>query len=179
MKAERSLWPLGITLAFVFFAGGIATMVVVACINKADLIQPDYYEQEIKYQSQLDRLNRTAQLSEAVKITYDESSRRITVLLPASHAGRNAVGRIQLYRPSAMGLDRELPLQFDADGVQTLDAAGLIPGLWKVRVQWTVENKEFFTDQRVIIGAKARADAIRARGESWKVGTGLNLGLLN
>jgi hypothetical protein len=179
MKAERSLWPLGITLAFALFAAGIATMVVVACTHKADLIQPDYYDQEIKYQSQLDRLNRTAQLSETVKITYDESSHRITVLLPASHAGRNAVGRIQLYRPSAMGLDRELPLQFDADGVQILDATGLIPGLWKVRVQWTVENKEFFADQKVIIGAKARADAFHTRSESRRVGTGASLSLLN
>jgi hypothetical protein len=100
-------------------------------------------------------------------------------LLPASHAGRNAVGRIQLYRPSAMGLDRELPLQFDADGVQILDATGLIPGLWKVRVQWTVENKEFFADQKVIIGAKARADAFHTRGESRRVGTGASLSLLN
>jgi len=179
MKTERSFWPLGITLTFILFAAGIATMIVVASTHQVDLIRPDYYDQEIKYQTQLDRLNRTARLSDSVRISYNEASQRITIVLPPSHASQGAVGHIQLYRPSAMGLDRELPLKCGSDGLQTLDATGLIPGLWKVRVQWTVENQEFFADQKIVIGAKARGEAFHSGGEGRRVGTGANLGLLN
>jgi nitrogen fixation protein FixH len=62
-------------------------------------------------------------------------------------------GSVQLYRPSAVKLDRTLQLQPDANGVQKIDAAGLSPGLWKVRVSWRVEQQEYFLDQNVVISA--------------------------
>ena len=163
MKTTRSLWPLGITLAFVLFALGIATMVVIACTHKVDLIRPDYYDQEIKYQTQLDRLNRTAQLSDAVRIAYDDATRLLTISLPPAHAGRETVGRIEFYRPSATDLDRELKLELDANGVQTVDAAALIPGLWKVRVHWTFRNEEYFTDHKFIVGPRKSAGLFPTR----------------
>ncbi len=151
MNTTRSLWPWGITLAFVLFALGIATMVVIACSHKVDLVRPDYYDEEIRYQAQLDRLNRTARLNELVKITYDDANRRLTISLPPAHAGPDTAGRIELYRPSATNLDRQLNLALDANGVQTVDVATLIPGLWKVRVHWTVQQEEFFADQSIIV----------------------------
>jgi hypothetical protein len=163
MKTTRSFWPLGITLAFVLFALGIATMVVIACTHKVDLIRADYYDQEIKYQTQLDRLNRTAKLSDAVKIAYDNSTRLLTISLPPTHAGPDTVGRVEFYRPSAANLDRQLKLALDAKGVQTVDAAALIPGLWKVRVQWTFRNEEYFADQKIIVDSRKSAGLFSAR----------------
>ena len=63
-------------------------------------------------------------------------------------------GRIELYRPSAAGMDRAVKLEPDANGVQRLDATGLAPGLWKVRVSWTLENQDYFLDQKVVVGSK-------------------------
>ena len=166
MKPEKSLWPLGITLGFVLFAAGIATMVVIACTHKADLIRPDYYDQEIRYQTQLDRLNRTAQLSDQLKVNYSEATRRIIISLPAVHASQAPEGRIQLYRPSASGLDREFALKLDAAGAQFVDATGLMPGLWKVRVQWTVRNQEFFADRKIIVGDRKHANGSPTR-RAW------------
>jgi nitrogen fixation protein FixH len=60
-------------------------------------------------------------------------------------------GRIQLYRPSATGLDRVVKLQLDNKGSQTLDASSLLPGLWKVRVQWTAQNQDFFADKSIVV----------------------------
>jgi hypothetical protein len=163
MKTTRSLWPLGITLAFVFFALGIAALVVIACTHKVDLIRADYYDQEIRYQTQLDRLNRTAKLSENVKIAYDDATRLLTISLPRIHAGPDTVGRIEFYRPSATNLDRELKLELDANGLQTVDAAALIPGLWKVRVHWTVRDEEFFADQKIIVENRKSASLVLTR----------------
>jgi hypothetical protein len=163
MKSNHSFWPLGITLAFVLFALGIAALVAIACTHKADLVRADYYDQEIKYQTQLDRLNRTAQLSDAVKITYDGSTRLLTISLPPAHSGRDTVGRIEFYRPSATDLDRELKLELDANGVQTVDAAALIPGLWKVRVHWTVRDEEYFADQKIVVDSRKSASLVPTR----------------
>ena len=151
MKPKRNLWPLGITLAFVLFAVGIATMMFIACSHKSDLVSANYYEQEIKYQTRLDQLNRTAQFDDQVKVAFDNTARRISIALPASHAGPETSGRVQLYRPSAAGLDRELKLKLDANGSQSLDAAALEPGLWKVRIQWTSRQQDYFADKSIVV----------------------------
>jgi nitrogen fixation protein FixH len=61
---------------------------------------------------------------------------------------------VQLYRPSAEKLDRQLKLEPDRNGVQRIDAGSLSPGLWKVRVTWSVERQEYFMDQNIVIAAR-------------------------
>jgi hypothetical protein len=31
----------------------------------------------------------------------------------------------------------------------------MAPGLWKVRVSWTVEKQDYYLDQKVVVGGKA------------------------
>lgn len=154
MKPPRNYWPLGIVLAFGVFLTGTAALITFACTQKVDLVTPDYYEQEIKFQRQLDRLQRTAHLSDQARVTYDGDTRRLLITLPAGHAGAATTGRVQGYRPSAMELDRQWKLELDAHGAQSVDAATWPPGLWKIRIQWTVQNQEYFTDQSVVVGPR-------------------------
>lgn len=148
MKPQKNFWPLGIVLTFVVFTGGCIAMIVIACTHKTDLITSDYYRDEIRFQSRLDQLNRTAQLGGRVDVDYDVGNKSINVTVPAP-AG--VTGSIQLYRPSATGLDQVVPLQLDANGSQSLDAAHLLPGLWKVRVQWSSQNQEYFADKSIVV----------------------------
>jgi hypothetical protein len=65
-------------------------------------------------------------------------------------------GEVGLYRPSEASLDRRIPLRVGADGVQTLDASGLKPGLWRVRVRWGPEASGFFAEAAVVIPPPVR-----------------------
>jgi nitrogen fixation protein FixH len=73
--------------------------------------------------------------------------------LPPAQTASAITGTIELYRPSARALDRSFPLKVDANGLQSLDAASLVPGLWKVRVSWTADNQDYYLDQKVVVGA--------------------------
>jgi nitrogen fixation protein FixH len=154
MKTPRSFWPLGIIAAFVLFIAGIATMMVLACRSNGDLVSRDYYEQEIRYQSHMDALKRTQDLSSKAGIAYEAASDSVRITLPPEHARAGTRGRIELYRPSAAGLDRTFQLQLDSTGVQTLDAANLRDGLWKVKVFWAFGGQEFSADQNVVVRPK-------------------------
>ena len=153
MKPTRNLWPYGITLAFVLFGVGTTSLIVLACSQKNELVSSGYYEQEIKFQGQIDRLDRTRRLSAQASVAYDHLRKAITISLPTEKPSRGISGRIQLYRPSAAGLDRELPLELNEQGVQSVDVSALRPGLWKVRVSWTAENQDYFIDQKVVVGS--------------------------
>jgi nitrogen fixation protein FixH len=154
MNPPRNLWPLGIILTFAVFVSGTAGLIVMACSQKLDLVSANYYEQELKFQGQIDRLERTRRAASQASVTYDPAAKCITISLPADQAQRKVSGRIELYRPSAAGMDRTVKLEPDANGVQHLDAAGLAPGLWKVRVSWTVEHQGYFLDQKVVVGSR-------------------------
>lgn len=155
MKPIRNFWPLGIVLAFGVFIAGTALLIALASSQKTDLVSADYYEREIRFQSQIDRVERTRALGSQVAVEYDSNSRRIRIAVPAAHARASLAGQIELYRPSAAGLDRKLNFKPDATGVQSLDAAQLAPGLWKVRVSWTVEDEDYFIDREFVIGSRA------------------------
>jgi nitrogen fixation protein FixH len=116
-----------------------------------DLVSADYYEQELKFQGQLDRLNRTSRLGAKASAAYDPAKQCITLSLPPGETNRVVTGHIHLYRPSAAGLDRELDLQTDTAGKQNVNAANLLPGRWKVRVSWTADNQDYYLDQEIIV----------------------------
>src|SRR5215831_167193 len=100
MKPTRNLWPYGIGLAFAIFGLGTASLVVMACSQKVDLVSSDYYEQELKFQGQIDRARRTGSLGVEACVAYDRLKKAITISLPARQVEPSLTGRIQLYRPS-------------------------------------------------------------------------------
>ena len=151
MKSPRNFWPYGIFLAFVLFISGTIALIVIACTHKTDLITADYYADELKFQARLEQLSRTAQLSGAVDVSFDPTGQIINISLPETARVADVSGRIQLYRPSATGLDRAVQLSLDKNGSQTLDAADLLPGLWRVRVQWTARDQEYFADKNIVV----------------------------
>jgi|WetSurMetagenome_2_1015567.scaffolds.fasta_scaffold295999_2 nitrogen fixation protein FixH len=144
-------WPIGIVAFFVLFISTTAGLIVFVSSQREDLVAPDYYEQEVRYQRQMERRDRTKALAGDIRVDHDDALRQLVITLPAEHAQRHPEGRIDLYRPSSAGLDRHVKLEVGPQGTQTLDAQALRPGLWKVRIQWTVGGQEFYADQSVVV----------------------------
>ena len=154
VKTPRNLWPYAIIVFCALFVTGTIGLIVMACSQRVDLVSKDYYEQELRFQGQIDRTERTRREASQAAVAYDAADQHITVSLPPGQARGNVSGSIELYRPSAAGMDRAVKLELDANGIQRLDAAGLAPGLWKVRVTWTAEKQNYYLEQKVVVGAK-------------------------
>lgn len=154
MKTSKMInpWPIAITAWFSLCLIGTATFVIYASSQRVDLVRPDYYEEEVRYQQQINRLNR-AQQAGGVGIRYDAGQNRITLVLPPEHAKRAASGRIHLFRPSDSRLDRDLALAIDSGGRQNISAGGLPSGLWKVRVEWKAGGEDYLANGSVVVGA--------------------------
>jgi nitrogen fixation protein FixH len=146
----RSFWPIGIAAFFVAAVTFLGIFITWSTRQREDLVADNYYENEVRYQEQLDRLNRTQTLATQIAVNYDAARRSIVIALPVAHA-HGVSGSIHLYRPSDARLDRDVPLAIDAEGLQRLDARRLLVGLWKVRVKWNVGGEEFFFDQPVVV----------------------------
>lgn len=154
--ARRRLdpWPVSIVVFFTVAVAGCVSFVAFCNLHSTDLVAPDYYEQELKYQGHIDQVARTRGLGVQVRIIYDAELQRITFALPGEGAAREGVeGRMRLYRPSAAGMDREIKLRLDERGTQVIEAAGLGAGLWRVQVWWRAGGLDYYAEQMVVVRA--------------------------
>lgn len=147
------IWPYAITGYFAIFIATLAIFVAWAVRQRMDLVRPDYYEHEILYQREIDRLNRSAEIDPDVQLSYDDKSRRVVILLPTRHGGDRAAGTVAFYRPSDARSDREVSLALDANGTQRMDVRQYAPGLWKVRINWSVDGNDYVVQRSIVIGS--------------------------
>jgi len=152
---RKSPWPLGIALALLTFAGGLIALIVAAISGNSDLVVEDYYEQEIRYNQQLDRLARTESVANAIAIRYDPDLGAVILTFPEDHTGPDLIGEVHLYRPSAAGMDRKVPLTVNAAGMQVIPAGDLAPGLWEVKIRWTLQGEDYYLEQRLVVPGAA------------------------
>jgi len=149
MKTNRNLWPLGIFVTFGLFFIGMATVVVIAATHREHLVNANYYEQELKFQDQINSVDRTQK--SGATIAYDSRTGELTLALPPAHLAQKFSGVIQLYRPSAPDLDREFLLEPKADGTQILNVSKLAAGLWVARAKWVAGGENYFLEQKITI----------------------------
>ena len=135
-KNRKSLWGYGIAAVYTAFA--LATLGVVAftMTQKVELVSPDYYAKEVKYDQQINR--QANALAQAVTCTLVGQFVKLQFPAPAAH------GTILFYRPSESALDQEFAIAPDADGSQLLSTAKLAKGVWRVKVTWSSEGRDFY-----------------------------------
>ncbi len=141
---KRNPWPYAIVAYFIVFIAGIVVWVSFALRNDQQLVRKDYYEQELKFQTDIDGQSRAANVT--VSVNYDSIKQTVTVALPAPAA----TGSIYFYRPSNAKLDREITLALN-NGSQLIDVGAFESGLWKIRVTWTAEGAEFRHNTTIVL----------------------------
>lgn len=133
---KRNPWPYAIILYFVVFIAAIAVWITFAIRHDQELVRKDYYEQDLKFQADLEGQARAA--TTQVSVDYDSSKQRVTISLPATAAE----GAIYFYRPSNAKLDRQIELALN-NGSQCVDVRRFESGLWRVRLIWTADGVEY------------------------------------
>ena len=141
---KRNPWPYAIVAYFIIFIAAIAVWISFDLRNDQQLVRKDYYEQELKFQTDIDGQSRAANVN--VSVNYDSTKQTVTVALPAP----TATASIYFYRPSNAKLDREITLALN-NGSQSIDVGAFESGLWKIRVTWTAEGAEFRHNTTIVL----------------------------
>jgi len=149
MKPKFNPWPYGIIAFFVLLICALATVVVIASTHRESMVSENYYEQELKFQDQIDGAARAQKCGAQVKL--DASTGKLILNIPPAQLAQQFSGAIQFYRPSSPTLDREFPLTPNHDGSQALDVSKLVAGLWHVRVSWIANGQEYLLEQKITL----------------------------
>ncbi|MEP2023984.1 MAG: FixH family protein [Reichenbachiella sp.] len=142
-------WGKSIVLTFVLFAALIITLVVISMKHDVNLVATNYYEEELAYEDQMNRIRNFDALE--TKPTITRSGDQIILKFPESVADLIESGEIHFFRPSDYSADKKIKIQLDNQYQQSFPASAFKSGLWKTKLRWHSTSKEYFFEQNVIL----------------------------
>lgn len=136
-------WGKGLVLAYAAFISVVFIMISISISKNVDLVTEDYYDKEIKYQEEIDRINNTNILKEQVIFNIDEPT--VKIIFPVKSPQSVISGEILFYRPSESRKDFSITISADNSGSQSIDISGISKGLWKVKVIWNMDSTGYLS----------------------------------
>lgn len=142
-------WGFKILISYAVFAAGIITMAAISMSKNIDLVSDNYYEQEIKYQDQIDILNNSKLIDENINLYLKDNE--ILLMLTDKEMFRDIKGEIYFYRTSNAKKDFKVEFSPDDSGIQTISALNLEPGSWKVKISLYERDSKYFAEKNIFI----------------------------
>lgn len=140
-------WGKWIVVSFIMFTMFIGTLVVICVRQDITLVSKQYYREELDYQNQIERIENTNALAESPDITIVNDSLRITYVRFRNMEN----GQLKLFRPSDPRLDRQYDLLNSTQQSQAFSIGDLQKGLYKARLFWEQDGKEFYLEKTIVI----------------------------
>jgi hypothetical protein len=137
-------WGVKITMLYAGFVLFIATMVSMSISQKVDLVSEDYYEQELLFQDKINLFDRTQALSN--QLSWQVQKDKLTLDFPAQFRGKQTSGKVFFFRPSDAVLDKSMKIQADTLTTKSISIKTLKKGLYKIQINWEVENIQYYNE---------------------------------
>jgi hypothetical protein len=140
-------WGKWIVLSFVMFALFIGTLVVICVKQDLNLVSGNYYQEELAYQQQIERLENANKLKQQPRMMIVGQD------LEIQFDGFKSLdeGQVDLFRPSDTRFDKKFILQNSNGERQLFDISMLPKGMYHAKMKWSMNGKEYFVEQSITL----------------------------
>jgi hypothetical protein len=142
-------WGHKIGIVIIVFVIGMLSMVYYASQQTNEMIDDHYYQKELAYQEVIDGKQNLHDLSPDDLITQNEQALIIT--LPAGSYEHLEKGHIELMRTDAKEKDIQMTITPNGSNQRSIDKKKLTKGIYKARIRWTNEGKEYYKEESVFV----------------------------
>ncbi|WP_298509004.1 FixH family protein [uncultured Kordia sp.] len=142
-------WGTGIVIAFIAFISFIMYFIVNMNVQSKydhDLVTDSYYEEELQYQSSIDKQRNAQKLTENIRLTHTNSG--IQIKFPSAFDIQKIKGNVFLYRPSNKQFDFEIPISLSHHTLLIPDNR-LLDGRWNIQVDWSYNNTDYLFKEEI------------------------------
>ncbi len=151
MSHTKSIgWGTRITILYLGFVGLIATLVILSHREKPDLVTPEYYSEELKYQ---ERINAISNLENSgSKISLEETKNSVILSVPEFFSGKEITGEAHFYRPSNSAQDVKMKLTIPASETKhEISVDKFQKGAYILKLNFTSEGKNYYQQESIYI----------------------------
>lgn len=138
-------WGKSIVLSFVLFASFVGFMSYKMATTKIDLVQKNYYQNEIDYQKHINQVNNSAAFKTIKTMTYLPELQALRIGFPTPVRK----GEVTFFRPSDKRLDFTIPIK--QISLFTYSTKLLQKGRWKVQATWYDGALEYYLEDEFTI----------------------------
>jgi hypothetical protein len=142
-------WGVGIFILYTGFALLTIGLVVFSMTKKVDLVTDNYYDKELKYQQQIEREKNSNSLDKKIRIEIN--AKELKISFPEFVNPDSVKGTIHFYRPSDSGKDFILNIALEKNKKQRIILSKLDKGIWKLQINWSCNNREYYYEESVFI----------------------------
>ncbi len=143
MSIMKMNWGARIAILYGGFVAIIVTLVVGSMHQSFDLVSPDYYSQEIKYQQVIDAGKNQAALSSPVSVHADQQN--VVIQFPAEFHGKEVTGDIDFYSPVSTSMDKHVPIQVN-NNAMAIARNTLHTTSYNVKISWKADGKAYYQE---------------------------------
>ncbi len=138
-------WGNRLILVFLVFGAGMGYLVYRSMNTNYELVESDYYKQELRYQNVIDEHNSANALS--AQVTIEKKDGEIAVQFPEEMKNKTLTGELYFYCAYDSKKDKRLTLQADSNGLQTIPGGTILPGSYTVKIKWNNGEKAYYAEQ--------------------------------
>lgn len=140
-------WGHKLTIAILVFVSWMAYMVYRCATTDFQLVEKEYYKNELRYQQVIDGTSRANKLSSHATVTRQHD--KVIVQLPEEMKDRAVKGKLWFYCAYDAALDKNMQLDVNSNGEQVLDATVFEPGNYTVKIEWICNDISYFSQQKL------------------------------
>jgi nitrogen fixation protein FixH len=144
-------WGTKIIIAFVCFIGVLFTLVYISMNQNISLVAENYYEEELAYEDQIQRIKNSNALAQQIEFKLDRKAYEASFVYPSEIKGIFQKGTIQFFRASDARLDKEFVMTPRTEGGQKIDMTGFRTGLWSIKMKWESKDKEYYKELSLVL----------------------------
>ena len=141
-------WGNRILFLYLAFVALIITLVVISISQKVDLVAPDYYAKELKFESEIVKMKNEAALGEKPKVALINN--QLSISIPTAFSGKYITGSVLVYKPSDANADFTQAIETNQNNV-IIATQGFSAGMRKVKINWKVDSLYYLTESVVVI----------------------------
>lgn len=143
-------WGTGLVIFFIIFISSLVFILYKSTQYDNALVIDNYYDEDIHYQSHYDKKQNTALLPQKVTVTYDPGSKTALITFPTDTLNPPK-GNIWLYNPVHKSQDKNIPFVANKNMTVQVPLEYASTGRWKLKIDWTQGEKEYYTEEEILI----------------------------
>jgi len=143
-------WGTGIVVALGLFITYILFMVATMISAHTDVVEEDYYSQQIKYQDTKEAKENGLNIEDSVQFVQTLES--LNIIFPKQvNVSEITSGVAFFYRPENAELDRTVKLNTEVGNIQSIPLDLLSKGTYKIKLSWEEASIGFLIEKRITI----------------------------
>ncbi len=150
-NTRTSDWPPLLTFVFAGIVIAFTCIAILSTFFRSELVMDRYYSEGLNYDTRRSQVQHTSEISDELEVVYSAPADLLMIQFPLSMDPGAIHGFIHLYRPAAQEMDSTIQIQPNVDLNQVISTSAMDNGLWRIKIEWTNAERDYYYEQQVTI----------------------------